>query len=175
MNLLNTLTIETPRLALVCCTKEIIEALLQGDTAVANILGVQVLPNWTMNGEREFRWVLDHLSKPDAKPEWLMYLSVLREKNTLVGGGGFKGAPQDGVVEIGYEIAPMYRCQGLATEMAKALIQFAFQHPEITKVQAHTLAQENESGSVLKKCGLRKMEALHDPEDGAIWRWAIEK
>jgi ribosomal-protein-alanine N-acetyltransferase len=175
MHLINTRTIETSRLILVCCTKEIMDALLQGDAAVANILGVQVPTNWTMNGEREFRWVLDNMSRPGADPKWLMYLSVLKEENTLVGGGGFKGAPQNGVVEIGYEVAPAYRCKGFATEMAKALMQFAFQQPEITKVQAHTLAIENESGSVLKKCGMQKAEALYDPEDGNIWRWELAK
>ncbi len=167
--------IDTPRLTLVCCTHEIFDALLQGDEAVASILGVYVQPHWTTNGEREYQWVLNRLSKPDAEPQWLMYLSVLKENNTLIGGCGFKGTPENGVVEIGYEVAPTYRWKGIATEMAEALIEFAFQHAEVAKVQAHTLGIENESGSVLKKCGMKWIEALDDPEDGKIWRWEIEK
>ena len=64
---------------------------------------------------------------------------------------------------------------GLATEMAKALIEKAFESDEVSYVQAHTLAVENESRSVLKKCGMTKMEELEDPEDGKIWRWEIRK
>lgn len=174
MHKVDTITIDTPRLTLVNATKEILEVLFEGDAAVTKKLGVHVPEHWTTNGEREFRWIADKLSEPYAAPQWLFYLAVLKSENALIGSGGYKGKPQAGMVEIGYEIATAYRCQGFATEMAKALIQFAFQQNGVTKVQAHTLAVKNESGNVLKKCGLQWMEALDDPEDGPLWRWAIE-
>ena len=39
--------------------------------------------------------------KPDGDP-WGAYFFLLREPPTLVGWGGFKGAPKAGSVEIGY-------------------------------------------------------------------------
>jgi len=69
----------------------------------------------------------------------------------LAGSCGYKGEPVNGVVEIGYEAAEDYRSKGLATEKAAALINFALQQPEVNQGQAHTLAEENESGTVLKK------------------------
>ena len=80
-----------------------------------------------------------------------------------MGSCGYKGEPKDGMVEIGYEVAEAYRGRGLATEMAKALIQNAFNDNAVMYVQAHTLAAVNESGSVLVKCGMQKMEELEDP------------
>jgi RimJ/RimL family protein N-acetyltransferase len=171
----NTQTIETPRLTLICCTKELLEALFAGEESLAKSLGVNLAPEWTENGEPAFRWTYDKLTQPGAKPEWWSYLPVLKAENLLIGSGGYKGEPQQGMVEIGYEIAKAYRCKGLATEMAGALIRSAFAHTEVTKVQAHTLAVENESGSVLKKCGMKKVAEVDDPEDGKIWRWEIEK
>ena len=174
MNSLTTLTIDTPRLTLVCCTKEILDAVRESNLALAKKLDIAVPEDWTTNSEREFQWVAAKLSEPHAQPQWLYYLSVLKNENTLIGSGGFRGAPQAGVVEIGYEIAPSYRGNGFATEMAKAFIRFAFQHSDVTTVQAHTLAVENESGSVLKRCGLKWIEELDDAEDGKLWRWEIE-
>jgi len=59
--------------------------------------------------------------------------------------------------------------------MAKALIQKAFESREVQVVQAHTQAVENESGSVLRKCGLKNIEEIEDPEDRKIWRWEIRR
>jgi RimJ/RimL family protein N-acetyltransferase len=79
------------------------------------------------------------------------------------------------MVEIGYEVAESYRNKGLATEFASALIDFAFSHPQVTTVQAHTLAVENASCVVLQRCGMQKMETLEDPDDGLIWRWELKR
>lgn len=167
--------IETPRLNLVCCTKDLIEVVFKGDEALAEHLQITVPTQWTEFGEPAFRWTYDKLSQPNAKKEWWAYLPILKTERVLVGSCGYKGEPTDGVIEIGYEIAKDYRNKGLATEIAKGLIAHAFQYPEVTKVQAHTLAKENESGSVLKKAGMTKMEELEDPEDGKIWRWEINR
>ena len=91
----------------------------------------------------------------------------------LVGNCGYKGPPKNGVVEIGYEVAESYRGMGLATEMAKALIEFAFSHPEVKSIIAHTLPFENHSVSVLRKCGFEYISEINDPEDGVIWKWEL--
>ena len=107
---------------------------------------------------------------------WWMYLFVHSEDKKLVGCGGFKAKPDDeGMVEISYAIADSYRGKGLATEAAQGLIDFAFSHPEINVVQAHTLAEENASVAVLRKLGMRFVKELHDPHDGNIWQWRLAR
>ena len=167
--------IETPRLKLVCCNKEILEALFKGDDALAAFLQINIPVKWTEFGEPAFRVTYDKILSGSGKIEWWSYLPVLRKTKTLPGSCGYKGDPGNGMVEIGYEVAEAYRGFGLATEMAGALIKKAFENDEVKYVQAHTRAEINESGSVLKKCGMTKMEEIDDPADGKIWRWEIQR
>lgn len=173
MNYNRTFIIETPRLQLVCCNLEIIEALFEGDAALGRLLGVNIPGTWTEFGEPAFRWTYDRLRAGTGIMEWLSYLPILRKENMLAGSCGYKGDPVNGKVEIGYEVAVDYRGNGYATEIAAHLIKNAFLDDTVTIVQAHTLAEENESGSVLLKCGMKKMEEIEDPDDGTIWRWEI--
>jgi RimJ/RimL family protein N-acetyltransferase len=79
------------------------------------------------------------------------------------------------MVEIGYAMAPAYRGKGLATEATQGLIDFAFSNPQIQTIQAHTLAEENESVRVLRKVGMTFVKELNDPEDGDIWQWQLKR
>ena len=171
----NNFQIETNRLILICCNKEILEALFNGDDTLASLLQINIPAKWTEFGEPAFKYTYDKILTGSGKIEWQAYLPVFKKTKTLLGSCGYKGDPRNEMVEIGYEVAEVYRGWGLATEMAKALIKNAFKSDEVKYVQAHTLAVENESGSVLRKCGMEKMEELEDPEDGKIWRWEIRK
>lgn len=54
------------------------------------------------------------------------YYQIRRQSDGLaVGGVGFKGQPDGGVVEIGYGLAPSARGHGYATEALRALMQIA--------------------------------------------------
>jgi RimJ/RimL family protein N-acetyltransferase len=167
--------IETSRLQLICCNKEILEALFRGDEALAHLLQINIPVKWTEFGEPAFRFTYEKAVAGPGNPEWWAYLPVLRKTKTLLGSCGYKGDPWNGMVEIGYEVSEAYRGFGLATEMAKALIQHAFESDKVQYVQAHTLTEINESGSVLKKCGMQMMEEVDDPEGGKIWRWEIRR
>jgi RimJ/RimL family protein N-acetyltransferase len=93
----------------------------------------------------------------------------------LVGWGGFKGPPGvDGVVEVGYAIAPAREGRGLATAAARALVDEAFADERVVAVVAHTLAEANASNRVLEKAGF-----AHDGEatdgDRPVWRFRRER
>lgn len=112
---------------------------------------------------------------PDLSP-WWMYIFVHRADQRLIGSGGFKGKPDEsGLVEIGYEVFGPYRGLGIATEAAKALVDFAFSQSEVHRVMAHTLPQENPSNRLLQKLGFTFSETIIDPDDGEIWQWILEK
>jgi RimJ/RimL family protein N-acetyltransferase len=121
-----------------------------------------------------YRYSYDKLRSNPAEIMWWLYLFIHPADRALAGMGGYKGPPDpQGMVEIGYQIYESYRKQGLATEAANGLINHAFEHPEVKVVQAHTLAEENASVQVLKKCGLVFSGALDDPDDGPIWQWQL--
>ena len=162
--------IETARLKLISFTDDIANAMFESDQAFAKAISAAFPHNWS-----EERLAIETFYK-DTKDDkenigWGAYLIILTEENKLIGCCGFKGKPNDSIVEIGYEIHIDYRKRGFAKEAAKALTDFAFKHPQVHKVVAHTLAQENPSTAILKKLGFIFMKQITDPEDGEIWQW----
>jgi ribosomal-protein-alanine N-acetyltransferase len=122
------------------------------------------------------RFMYERLKADPDMLGWWTYLFVHVEDGVLIGPGGYKGRPdEEGVVEIGYAIVPSYRGRGLATEAARGLINNAFAHEQVKRVDAHTLAERNASVRVLEKAGMRFAEALEDPDLGEIWRWSLRR
>ena len=96
---------------------------------------------------------------------------ILRQSETGIGSCGFKGPPTyDSVVEIAYAVDSEFRGRGFATEVAQAMVAYAFEN-EATIVRAHTLPEINASTQVLAKCGFHRLGEIIDPEDGPAWRW----
>jgi [ribosomal protein S5]-alanine N-acetyltransferase len=163
------------RLRLVDGTLALLSAALEGRSALEGLLGVSVAEDW--EGFPEALPILR--ASYEGKPEghtWGSLFFVAPEVHTLVGFGGFKGSPSpDGVVEIGYAIAPAFRGQGLATEAVAQMVQRAFADVAIRAVDAHTLGHDNPSTRVLQKTGFRKVAEIVDPDDGPIWQWRLER
>jgi [ribosomal protein S5]-alanine N-acetyltransferase len=170
------MTIETTRLKLLQCDTNLLEAAITGNDRFAAALGVTVPDNWTEFGLGPVKYALKQLEENPDSIGWWTYFPIHKKDRKLIGSGGYKGIPTpDGEVEIGYEIAPDYRNLGLATEMAMGLVAHAFNHEYVKLVLAHTLAYENTSTSVLRKCGFKKMDEINDPDDGLIWKWGVKK
>ena len=167
--------IKTERLNLIACGLKHFEAFERNENELAEMLDVEFADGWLVFPEgisfnHEFL-----KNNPDAA-DWWMYFFIHSTDRKLFGSGGFKGKPDDaGTVEIGYAVASAYRGKGLATEAASGLIDFAFSNSQIQTVQAHTLAEENESVRVLRKVGMQFVKELYDPEDGNIWQWQLRR
>jgi [ribosomal protein S5]-alanine N-acetyltransferase len=115
---------------------------------------------------------LARIEAPDVDQWTLGYSLALQSSGTLIGSCGFKGPPDaEGVVEIAYGISPEHRNNGYATEAANALVTFASLAVKVTVIRAHTLDRISASTRVLTKCGFEMVRAVHDPEDGWVWRW----
>jgi [ribosomal protein S5]-alanine N-acetyltransferase len=149
------------------------DAALAGDDALADALGHDVVAGWVTFTDA-LRPARDAVA---ARPEgavWGTRLFVAGEPAELVGWGGFKGPPRDGVVELGYEIAESRRGRGLATAATRAMLAEAFADERVAAVIAHTLAEPNASNRVLEKAGFRyDGEAREEGE--AIWRFALAR
>ena len=156
-------------------TQEILNTVLAGNDALAKHLDVIIPEQWSEFGEAPFLYALEKLKEDDKQSVWWSWLPILVSENTLIGNCGYKGPPEKGVLEIGYEVALDYRQKGYATEMANALVRNAFTFPDVDLVLAHTLAEENASVHVLRKCGFHFDGELVDPEDGNIWRWKLPR
>jgi len=104
-------------------------------------------------------------------PPWTGYLAI--EKDQCVGTCAFKSPPQDNCVEIAYFTFPGHEGHGVATRMAQALVQIAFEAVPGLTIAAQTLPEESASTSVLKKLGFQFAAELEHPEDGKVWEWRL--
>ncbi|HSC47821.1 MAG TPA: GNAT family N-acetyltransferase [Gammaproteobacteria bacterium] len=90
----------------------------------------------------------------------------------VVGTCGYRAAPDArGEVEIAYFTFPAFEGRGIATAMAKRLVEEAAGHRGVRLIIAHTLPRENASTRILTNLGFRHAGRVKHPEDGEIWRW----
>jgi ribosomal-protein-alanine N-acetyltransferase len=147
-----------------------LSAYLQDPQHLATLLGSPVPEGWPEFPEA-IPFTLEVLEARPAESEWWMYFFVDDATGALVGSGGFAGAPSDGQVEIGYEIAPAFRRRGYATAATNALIQKAIESGEVQRIVAHTLVSDERSAGVLRAAGFTECEHVTHPEDGELVRW----
>ena len=168
--------IATARLRLIPATAAHFEALAESEARLAAALGVTAAEEWLEfdAARAAMAQAGEFLAEHPEAARWWTYWFVHAADARLIGLGGFKGAPAEGVVEIGYALAPAYRAQGLASEAAEGMIAFARAHA-VERILAHTLPEANRSTAVLERLGFACEGAVVDPEDGVIWRWSLAR
>jgi RimJ/RimL family protein N-acetyltransferase len=152
---------------------ELLDAALAGDDSLARALGHAVVPGWVTFTEALQR-TRDALAAIGGDARWGSRLFVAGEPPELVGWGGFKGPPEDGVVELGYEIAEARRGRGLASAATDAMIAEALADQGVTSVIAHTLPERSASNRVLEKAGLR-FDGEAEDRGRAAWRFRLDR
>lgn len=92
--------------------------------------------------------------------------------NEVVGLCSYKGPPdRDGVVEIGYGVAPSRRERGYATRAVAQLLKLAALDGAIWSVVAETMTENLASQRVLEGNGFVMEAKRIDPEDGEVILW----
>lgn len=149
----------------------LLDAAIAGDEPLAAALGHPVVPEWA-TFPAALRRTRDSLAAADTP--WGPRLFLAGEPPELVGWGGFKGPPRNGVVELGYEIAESRRGRGLATAAARAMVAEALADDRVTTLIAHTLPERNASTRVLEKVGFR-FDAEGREREATVWRFALSR
>jgi len=151
----------------------LMDAALGSDDALAAALGQDVVAGWA-TFTAALQTIRDALAANPSGSPWGARFFVAGDPPELVGWGGFKGPPEDGVVELGYEIAEARRGRGLATAATRAMLAEAFADARVETVIAHTHAQRNASNRVLEKAGFH-----HDGQTvkvgEVIWRFSVAR
>lgn len=166
---------QSERIRLLAHTPSHLRALLDSAGAYERQLGISVA-----DGVREFltgpevsESFLERLREAAPADPWRDGFGVVHlTDRSLIGFCSFVGPPDaEGIVEIGYGIAPGFEGQGYATEATRLLIERAFASGRVRRVRAHTLPERNASTRVLEKCGFQRCGELLDSVDGPVWRW----
>jgi RimJ/RimL family protein N-acetyltransferase len=147
-----------------------LEALVEGDDTFTSRFGVAVVEGWVGFPEA-LPFALAEAREHPADV-WSTHLFFDDADGALVGFGGWKGAPGDDEVELGYAVAPARQGRGIATAVVAVLVDRA-RTAGVRMVTAHTLAEENASTSVLLRSGFRRGADVADPDQGVVWRWEL--
>ena len=97
-----------------------------------------------------------------------------RERQGLVGFGGFRFVEPGRDVEILYGIDPPLWGRGYATEAARALLDWAFRETGLTRIFAGADAPNRASFRVLEKLGMR-YDGVRTTAAGETPYWAIAR
>jgi [ribosomal protein S5]-alanine N-acetyltransferase len=159
------------RLKLIPVSDEIKRDIINSKEAFSQKYEIILPDNWPKFPEA---FEIDEKAQNNIAP-FCGYLFIEAKTNRLIGNGGMVGPPdENGIVEIGYEIAPFYQGQGFATEAAQAMIEIALD-AGAKSVIAHTEAFANASNAVLKKLGMKFAKELNAEEPiGKVWQWRLE-
>lgn len=139
---------------------------------------------WTDPGVRRFLWDGEFI--PLEKAEEVVRAGIdsfdrhgfgfwgvrERERQGLIGFGGFRFVEHGRDVEILYGIDPRFWGRGYATEAAQALIDWAFRETALTRIVAGADAPNRASFRVLEKLGMR-YEGLRTTAAGETPYWVI--
>src|SRR5262245_5900131 len=115
----------------------------------------------------EYR-IIDLSADPTIQP-WLGRAIVLDTAGhrRIIGSVGFHAPPDaDGRVEDGYRVEPEHRRQGVATEVVRALFDWAWREHGVTRFRAATAPGNVASQGVLAQFGFRRTGIQMDDYDG---------
>ncbi|MCR8573567.1 GNAT family N-acetyltransferase [Streptomyces sp. Isolate_219] len=117
------------------------------------------------------RWVFgyraDQLAEDPSAGPWITRAVVSEPDGAVVGYAGFHGPPDEaGMVELGYTVVPVYRCQGYARTMLTALLVRAAAEPGVTTVRATISPDNNASLATIAGFGFTRVGEQWDERDG---------
>ncbi|MFW6413609.1 MAG: GNAT family N-acetyltransferase, partial [Oceanicaulis sp.] len=136
------MTIRSGRLRLVALDRELAALQAADPKAFFTAIGAQSEAVWPPEffDKTEIADVLDARPGEAGWRPWACLLGwAPGAPDRAVGMVGFNGPPgANGRVELTYAMLPSFREQGLATEMVRALLDWAFGHDEVREVVAFT-------------------------------------
>ena len=149
--------LETGRLKISASSQDIMEQFIEAQTVPELKAAYTEMLNGCLNHPDQWEW-------------YAIWMIELKD-GTHIGELCFKGLSANGIAEIGYGISEEYQNNGYATEAVKAVLEWAFAHPEVAAVEAETDSDNTASKRVLEKCGFALNGIIG--EEGP--RWVVSK
>ena len=116
----------------------------------------------------QFR-IVDLEVDPDAQP-WLGRAIVMTGPDgarRIIGTAGFHSPPDaEGRVEVGYRVEPAWRRQGIATEVVRALFDWAAREHGVHRFRASVSPDNVPSLAIVRGLGFRQTGVQIDDVDG---------
>jgi RimJ/RimL family protein N-acetyltransferase len=148
--------IRTARMELIASSAVLLKAELRSSGYLSVLLNAVVMDGWPPEtwklAAEEF---MARIEKHPGLAGWLNWYWVLVEgdRRTLIGSGGFTGAPFNGEAMVGYAVLKPYQGRGYGSEAVSALANWAFARPGVQRIVAETNHTNKKSIRLLEKCG----------------------
>jgi RimJ/RimL family protein N-acetyltransferase len=138
--------------------------------AAAKELGASVPPDMAERLDNFLQFRIADLEIDASAQPWLGRAIVLTEPNGsrhAIGSAGFHSPPDvGGRVEVGYRVEPAYRRQGVATEVVRALFDWAAREHGVTRFRASVSPNNVASLAIIRGFGFRQVGVQIDDIDG---------
>ncbi len=113
---------------------------------------------------------------PGEPGGWVQFSVEERDGGRLVGDVGLSLADgEDGVIKIGYTIAPAFQGRGYATEAVGALVAYAFETLGADVVRAYASGENVASMHVAEKVGMRLVERIERDRTRSVVRYEVRR
>jgi [ribosomal protein S5]-alanine N-acetyltransferase len=162
----------TPRLELLPITHEMICADLHRRDELSTLINATLGAGWPpeLLDVSAMEWLKRAHDEDPNIGSWTWWYWITRSPRVLIGGSGFKSRPQNGEVEIGYSVLPIFQRQGFATEAMSAKIEWAFANG-VERLIGETLPELIPSQALLRKCGFTRCDGASEPGVIRFERW----
>lgn len=144
---------DSEKVAEICNTDEV----WKGTLALPHPYTTEMASNWISKHDDNFN-----------NNYFYDYAVTDKNNNNLYGCMGIGINQSQNMGKIGYWIDPKMWNNGIATEAAQAIIQFAFEIKNIRKVNARYFSYNKASGRVMEKAGMKKegLQEKHIQKNG---------
>ncbi len=117
---------------------------------------------------------LPKVKENPADYQWFTHWAIILKKEEIaVGGIGVSGPPNEkGETETGYGLDINQHGKGYATEALQCLAEWAFQHPNLKAIVAHTFPEGHSSQRVLIKNNFQNL-GMTTTDDGEVLEWKL--
>jgi len=145
------------------------DALAAGDLTTANAASPVVLSDYFAGPDWRSMWRMrsEQARQDPSCVAWVTGVIWDEDRHLAVGCAGFHAPPDtEGMVEIGYAVAPIHRRHGYARAALEMLLERARGEPAVRKVRV-TIAPENSaSHDLAAQYGFTAVGEQWDDEDG---------
>jgi len=163
--------IRTERFELVSMSMRFMRLLLARDLqGAADEIGATIPPDLADRLDNFLQFRIADLEVDASAQPWLGRAIALTEPDgsrRVIGSAGFHAPPdEDGRVEIGYRVEPGYRRQGIASEVVRALFDWAAREHGVTRFRASVSPDNIGSLATIRGLGFRQVGVQMDDIDG---------
>jgi ribosomal-protein-alanine N-acetyltransferase len=110
-----------------------------------------------MQHVQEARVFIERMRAEYAARKRLIWAAALPDDNRVIGLVGLGSwSRHHHRAEVGYDFAHAYWGQGLGSEAVKAVLRFGFEHLQLHRIYASTIADNVESVNMLEKLGFQR-------------------